>query len=314
VPWDARTRRRLKLRELDILMTVVQMGGMRKAADHLHMSQPAISKAIADLEHTLGVTLLDRSPQGIEPTEYGRALMKRGIAVFDELREGVQDIDFLADPTAGGVRIGCSPLLAASFVSTVIDRLSRRYPRIVFHLVTAYTEVLHRELSERHVDLLIARRFGPIADERLGYEFLFEDSVVVVAGAQSPWARRRKIELAELANETWVLQPPDTAMGSVAMQAFRASGLDYPRTTVFTHAAEVRFSLLTTGRFLTIYPVSSLRFPIRRPEIKIVPVELPMARMPIGIIVLKNRAISPVARLVIECAREVAKPLTKAAR
>ena len=105
--------------------------------------------------------LLDRHRQGVEPTEYGRALLDCGVAVFDDLRQGVKNIEFLADPTAGEVRIGSTSLLAASFVSAVVDRLSRRYPRIVFHLVTAEAETLHRELSERNVDLLIARRFGP---------------------------------------------------------------------------------------------------------------------------------------------------------
>ena len=81
--------------------------------------------------------LLDRHRQGVEPTEYGRALLDCGVAVFDDLRQGVKNIEFLADPTAGEVRIGSKPFVAASFVSAVVDRLSRRYPRIVFHLVAA---------------------------------------------------------------------------------------------------------------------------------------------------------------------------------
>ena len=123
--------------------------------------------------------------------------------------------------------------------------------------------------------------------------------------------RRRRIELAELVNESWVLPPPESVIGSVAMEAFRASGLDYPRVTVVTVPPEVRMSLLATGRFLTIFPTSALRFPTRRPELKVLPVELPMARVPIGIVTLKNRTLSPVARLFIEHAREVAKPLAK---
>ena len=123
--------------------------------------------------------------------------------------------------------------------------------------------------------------------------------------------RRRRIELAELVNEPWVLPPPESVIGSVAMEAFRASGLDYPRATVVTDSPEVRISLLATGRFLTIFPASVLRFPTKRPEIKVLPVELPMARVPIGIVTLKNRTLSPVAQLFIEHAREVAKPLAK---
>ena len=108
--WDHRVGRRLKLRELNILLAVVQAGSMAKAGKRLAISQPAVSKAIADMEHTLGVPLFDRSPQGVEPTQYGRALLKRGVAVFDELQQAVQDIEFLSDPDAGELRIGSTPL------------------------------------------------------------------------------------------------------------------------------------------------------------------------------------------------------------
>jgi len=302
---------RMKLHDLHVLMAVVQAGSMSKAAALLNTTQPAISRSIAELERTIGVRLLERNPQGVEPTEYGRALLDGGVAVFDDLRQAVKNIEFLADPTAGEVRIGCTPILAASFVSAVVDRISRRHPRIVFHLVTAYLEPLRRELSERNVDLLIVRRFGPTADERLDFEFLFDDAYVVAAGAQNQWVWRRRIELAELASESWTLPPPKSVIGSIAIEAFRARGLDYPRTTVVTDSPEVRVSLLATGRFVTIFPASVLRFPTVRSEIKVLPVKLQMDRVQNVIVTLKNRARSPVAQRFIDCAREVAKPLAR---
>src|ERR1700681_3866716 len=135
--WSERIGRRIKLRDLHILLAVVQCKSMAKAAQHLAISKPVVSKVIADLERVLGVRLLERDRHGAEPTIYGAALLKRGTTVFDELREGVKDIEFLTDPAAGEVRIGSNPFLAASFVSAVIDRMSRRYPRIVYHLVVA---------------------------------------------------------------------------------------------------------------------------------------------------------------------------------
>ena len=302
-----RIERRMKLRDLHILMIVVQAGSMGKAAERLNSTQPAISRSIAELEHALGVRLLDRHRQGIEPTEYGRALLDCGVAVFDDLRQGVKKIEFLSDPSTGEVRIGSTTFLAASFVSAVVDRLSRCYPQIVFRLATASTEALHRELNERNVDLLIVRRFDPIADEGLDFEFLFDDSFVVAVGAQNAWARRRRIELADLVNEPWVLPPPENAMGLVSRDTFRKSGLNFPRATVVAGPPEIRMSLLATGRFLTIFPASVLKFPTTRAEIKILPVQLPIARVPNGIVTLKNRTLSPVARLFIEHARELAK-------
>jgi DNA-binding transcriptional LysR family regulator len=306
-----RIGRRIKLQDLHILMAVVQAGSMGKAAQRLNTVQPAISRAIADLERILGVRLLDRHRLGVEPTEYGRALLDCGAAVFDDLRQGVKRIEFLTDPGAGDVRIGCNPFLAASFVCAVVERLSRRYPRILFQLVTGQGQMLHHELSERNVDFLIARRFGLIADDRLDFEFLFDDSYVVVAGAKSPWTRRRRIELAELVGEPWTLPPPDSVIGAVASDAFRAKALDYPRVTVTATPPEVRTSLLSTGRFLSIFPASALTFPTRRQELKVLPVELPTAHVPNEIVTLKNRTLSPAARLFIEYCREVARSLAK---
>jgi DNA-binding transcriptional LysR family regulator len=302
---------RMKLQDLHVFMTVVQAGSMGKAAQILNTTQPNISRSVAELEHSLGVRLLDRHRQGIEPTEYGRALLDCGVAAFDDLRQGVKNIAYLADPAAGELRIGTTAFLAASFVSALIDRLSRRHPRIIFQLVTGYTETLHRELAERNVDLLIIRGSGPIADPRYNFEFLFDDSYVVAAGAQNQWARRRRIEIAELVNELWVLPPPDSVIGSIVMDAFRASGLDYPRVSVVTDCPHMRISLLATGRFVTIFPAAAFRFLTKGSELKILPVELPTARRPNGIVTLKNRALSPVAKLFIDCAREVAEPLAK---
>jgi len=309
-----RIARRMKLHDLHILMAVVQAGSMNKAAVILNMTQPAVSRSIAELERTVGVSLLDRNARGVEPTAYGRALLNGGIAVFDDLRQALKDIEFLADPTAGEVRIGCSSILATSFVSSVIERLSRRYPKLVFHLVIGRIEVLHRELSERSVDIVVAQRLGPITDERLDFEFVFDASFVVAAGAQNPWVRRRRIGLAELVNELWTLPPRTSALGSLAMEAFRASGLEYPRTTVFVIPTEVRISMLMTGHYLTILAGFALRFPARRPEIKVLPVELPLDRVQVGIVTLKNRTLSPVARLFIDAAHEVAKLSAKGKR
>src|SRR5258708_31770951 len=111
--------RRLKLRELRILLAVVKGGSMAKAATDLAISQPNVSKAIADLEHTFGVRLLDRSARGVEPTTYGLAVIKRATAMFDELRQSVQEVEFLANPTSGELRLGCSDFAAGGFGGAV---------------------------------------------------------------------------------------------------------------------------------------------------------------------------------------------------
>jgi DNA-binding transcriptional LysR family regulator len=133
--WDTRIGRRIRLRDLHVLLTVVQRGSMAKAAQHLSITQPAVSKSIADLEHVLGVRLLDRSPQGIEPTSYCNALVRRSLNVFDELRQGVGEIEFMADPRVGEVRVGCPETLAATLLPAVIERLSNQHAGIKLHVI-----------------------------------------------------------------------------------------------------------------------------------------------------------------------------------
>src|SRR5262249_22981453 len=135
--WADRIGSRLKLRDLHILMAVVEWRSMAKAARHLAVSQPVVSRAIAVLERGLGGRLFDRIPRGVEPTIYGRTVLNRGLAVFDELRGSVKDIGFLLNPMAGELRIGSDGAIAGGLLGAVIDRLSLERPRIAFHVTIA---------------------------------------------------------------------------------------------------------------------------------------------------------------------------------
>src|ERR1700704_5765728 len=158
--WHERIGRRLKLRDLHILLAVIQHGSMVKAAAALAIFQPAVSKAIADMEHTVGLRLLDRSRQGIEATSYGKALVKHGTAIFDELKQAAQELDFLADPTVGELRIGSQESMAAGLLPAIIDGFSRQYPRVVLTVTQAVFAGAHyRELRDRSIDLLLGRMF-----------------------------------------------------------------------------------------------------------------------------------------------------------
>jgi DNA-binding transcriptional LysR family regulator len=303
---------RLKLQDLQVLMAVAEAGSMRKAAALLNTTQPSVSRAIADLEATVGLPLLDRHPHGVEPTVYGRALLDGGVAMFDDLRQAVNNIEFLANPETGDVRIACGYHLAASFVCSVVENVSLRYPRIAFRITSLEsTQLMHCELMERNVDLLIARKLQSETQELLDFDFLFDDHYHVVAGAAHPIARRRRVELADLVKERWVLPPPEVPPGNFANEAFRASGIDPPPVAVIATQPDVRMRLVATGRFLTIIPTSVIAMSSMRRDIKIVPVAPALSHVQIGVVTLKNRMLSPVTKLFIQHVRELAKPLAR---
>jgi len=304
--WERRIGGRLKLRDLHILATVAQWGTMAKAAAHLSMSQPAVSEAIANLEAALRVRLLDRSPRGVEPTIYAAALLKRERVVFDELQQGIKEIEFLLNPTAGEVRLGTTEVLAAGLVPEVIDRLSRRHPQTFIRVVLANPATLEfRELRERKVDLLLARMPEAVADDDIDFEVFLDDPHHVVAGSKSPWARRNTLSLAELIDEPWVFPEGQVVRGIIA-EAFRAHGLAMPRERVTSGTLHMQHHLLATGRFLTVTASSVLRYNAKEWSLKALPVDLRVKPRPHAIVTLKNRTVSPVVKLFIDELKTVA--------
>jgi DNA-binding transcriptional LysR family regulator len=304
--WSDRIGRRLKLRDLHILLAVMQSGSMGRASAQLGISQPVVSKAIADLENAVGTKLLDRSHQGVQPTIYGDALLRCGLAVFDDLRRGVKEVEFLSDPASGDLRIGCTEPLASGFVAVVLDRLSRKSPRAEFQVVPGDTVSLqHRELRQHSIELAIVPTTGLVLERDMDLEIIFDDRHVIMADAKSNWARRRSIKLAELLDEPWILPPPNSTSGEYIAEAFRRAGCEPPRAHVASFSVPLHQHMLATGRFITSLPRSLLHFAKHLP-LKQLPVEMPQLARPVGIMTFKNRTLSPLAQLFLEHARTAA--------
>lgn len=312
MPHPQQTSRRLKLRQLEVLVAVAESGNMAKAAEQLAITQPVISKTIADLENTVGMRLFDRNRRGVALTLYGRALFDRSVAVFNDLRAGVAELESLSDPTAGELRIGSSEAVAAGMLGVIINRLSQQHPRLNFEVTLGggLIDLQYNELRTRHLDLVVGRLPSKIPDDT-AVEILYGDPAFIVAGAQNEWSRRRKIDLADLIDEPWCLPALESYPWSLIADAFRARRLEPPRRTVTTRSVQLLTGLVETGRFLTILPRTILYFRAAKIPLKILPVDAGIRPYPVGIAVLKNRTLSPAAQLFIACAREVARPLAK---
>jgi DNA-binding transcriptional LysR family regulator len=308
----ANIRHRLKLQHFNVLLTVAEMGSMAKAAKHLAVSQPVVPRTIADLENALGVRLFDRSVHGVKPTMYGASLIKCGTAVFDELQQGIRNIEFLADPAVGELTIGCPDVIASGILLPIIEQFNRRYPRVVIHIHNVPGPVIKDPgLRDRKYDLVLARLPARVPDDDvvndLKLDVLLDDPFVVAAGLHTRWARRRKIDLGELVDEPWILQERNTINYAFLAEAFESRGLVMPKASLVTISEPLRTNLLARGSFLTVLSVSWLRLHAKRHSIKMLPVDLPVRPWPIAIVTLKNRTLSPIVVRFIECAREVVK-------
>jgi DNA-binding transcriptional LysR family regulator len=310
IQWEQQIGRRLRLRDLFVFFTVVEYGSMAKAGAKLGVSTPSISEVIAGLEHALGVRLLDRSPRGIVMTAYGEALLARGRAAFDELRQGIRDIEFIADPEAGELRIGCPESLAAGFLGAVLDRFLEDHPRVRFHVVPVRQPTVEfPELEERRIDLVFARLAEEPVHGRLtedvNAEVLFHDRYALVVGETSRWARRRHVELADLVDEPWIMTPLDALGDAFLANAFTVRGLQPPSLVVTTFSIHLRNNLVGGGKYVTALPDSVLRMYRKRHSLKELSIELSI-RPPVAVVTLRNRMLGPTAQLFIQCAREVA--------
>jgi len=298
--WDDRVGRRLRLKDLHTLQTVAEIGSMAKASQRLALSQPAISKAIADMEHVLGVSLLDRSARGVALTEQGRVLVARTRVIFDEVKHGIAEIAQLSDPTQGEVRIGTIEPYAG-VLSEIISRMTRRYPRITYHVTVGDTDMLVRRLRERSIDLMLTRWNALTQADDLAAEILCPSMLMIVADKSHPMAKRKQLSLPDLMQERWALSPPDTFLGRVVADLFVRRKLPLPRNTVTTTSTFMRLNLMANDRFLSVLPTTLLRQRSNRAWLRALEIDLGDSSGQIAVITIKDRRCSGAVKLFREC-------------
>jgi DNA-binding transcriptional LysR family regulator len=304
--WSDRIGRRIKLRDLHVLMAIADTGSMAKAAARLRISHPAVSKTISDIEATLGVRLLDRGSQGAELTAYGEVLLRCGINIFDEMQQGLRSLEYLSDPNSGEVKLGCTDIILHSLVPAIVRRFSREHPGVQLDVkLTNPGEHQFQELRERKIDLLMTRATGRQDD--FNSERLFDEPFVFVVGAQSEFARRRRSGLKDIINGNWVLPPYDSAPGALVAEVFRAHGFSPPKPSVKTIAIQLTVSLIASGDFVGIFPASVATLSARRAALRALPLKSAGPRISAEIVFLRNRTLSPAVESFINCVREVTK-------
>jgi len=306
--WSDRIGRQLKLRDLHILMTVADTGSMAKAAARLRISHPAVSKAISEIEDTLGVRLFDRNSQGVELTAHGEVLLRCGINVFDEMQQGLRSLEYLSDPKTGEVRLGCTDIILHSLVPPIVRKFSGKYPSVQLDVkLTNPGEHQIQELRERKIDLLITRATGQQDD--FHSEVLFDEPFVFVVGSHSELARKRRVTLTDIIKGNWVLPPYDSAPGALVSEVFRANGFVPPKPLVKTIAIQLTVSLIASGEFVGILPTSVATLGVHQAALKVLPLKSPGPRISAEIVFLRNRTLSPAVQSFLNCTREVAKSL-----
>ncbi len=313
VDWDKQLGRRLKLQALHAFCAVVERGSISQAARYFGCSQPAISALIAELEGAVGVRLLDRSARGVEPNIYGQALLKRWAVALDELKQGINDIDVLNGAAAGELRIACTEGVGSAILRPIIEAFSTSHPSVCLRVDHAETILAGlARLRDRSVDICLGRwRKLPIAEGDFEVEVLFDDATVVAASKRGRWAHRSKVDLAELADRSWILTPPESWNYSIIAESFRRVGLAMPKPFLMTYSVPLRANLVVNSERITVFPASVLRFNWDNLGLMALPVDLPSQAWPIAIVTLKHRVLTPAAQLFCSQLRAFATRVTE---
>ena len=308
VDWDKHIGKRLTLRDLHVFFTVVETGSLAKAGAQLNVSQPAVSQIISGLEQALGLKLFDRSPQGVIPTRYSEALLARGRAAFDELKQGMRELEYLSDPTTGQVKFGC-PEGLAPILPPIVDTFAERHPKILLDIHEEEWVTFAGKLRNRKLDFVLQRLHGyprsnDFAFEDLDVETLFEDELVIAVGKASRFGRRRKVDLADLLEDPWILANPPSWNYAVLEEACRSRSLRLPNIVLSTFSTHIRASMVSMGSYVTTFPRSNARAYAKRFELKILQVELPQPPWPTAILTLKGRTMAPAVHLFLDHVRK----------
>lgn len=313
--WTDRIGSRIKLRDLRILMAIADAGSMAKAAAKLRISHPAISKTISDMEGTLGVRLLDRGSKGAELTDYGEVLLRCGINIFDEMRQGLRSLEHLSDPNSGEVSVGCTEIVIHSLAPSIVGRFLQKYPGVQLDVkLTNPGEYQIQELRDRKIDLLITRATGQRLEDDFHSEVLFDEPFVFVVGAQSEFARKRRVTLKDIITSNWVLPSYDSAPGALIAAIFRANNIERPKPAVKTVSIQLTKSLIASGEFVGILPTSVAALDAHQAALKVLRFGSSGTRISAEIVFLKNCTLSSAVELFIKCAREIAREIVRAPR
>lgn len=293
---DSQLPRHLKMRSLRVLLAVAEQGSFRKAAQLLHITQPAITSTIADLERTLGVPLFERTPHGTVLTAYGHSLTRHAAAIFDELRLAAEDLAVISTGWSGSLRVGTVPMPATSILPVALTELLKDQPDVFVTVLEASESVLAAALKARELDLFISRLPSHAMDDELRYKVLYEDTLCIIASRSHPFARRKRIQYSELSDERWTLPAEGTFFREHIQRTLEAGGLDMPYHSIQTMSIPVMYGLVAEAQFLAFAASSQFRFTPMKSLLTALRIDLPEITAPIGIVTLKRRRVNKVAR------------------
>jgi DNA-binding transcriptional LysR family regulator len=297
-------RKRLRLRHLQLMVALSETESLRRAADELAMTQPAATKALKELEDTIGVSLFVRHARGMEPTIFGEVVMRYARVVFEDLDELRDELAAIEAGDIGKVRIGAVMAPAPELLTHAIVALKAAHPRLQISVQIDTSDVLVQALQQDQLDIMLGRIPDGFPALDLSFETLGEEALSIVTRPDHPVARATiRPRLAELATYPWIVQPHPSPMRQIIDQTFRESRVAPPVSTVETSSILTTLSLLLDSDMLAVLPTSVAHYYVELGTMAALSTPLRGRLAPYGLILRKNRRIRPATQLVIDAIR-----------
>jgi DNA-binding transcriptional LysR family regulator len=299
----------LKARHLRLLVALDDFGNLRQVADISHVTVPAVSKALAELEKGLGLELFTRTGQGLRPTAYGTCLIRLARKMLTDIHKTRDELKALSSGSEGKIHIGVFPASTSVLLPQALMLLKQRSPGTNV-LVTEGTAIsLLPELWQGKLDMVVGRL--PSRNAMNGFEekALLEEPVLLMTGRHHPLAKKKKLQWSDLKSYPWVLPPMDSFLRDPLERALFEHGVPLSNNYIETLSTHLARAYLHITDAIAVMAGAAAHDATDR--LAVLPLTLPKLVRPAGVLWSKNRSLSPGAKLMISCLDEAATILKK---
>ncbi len=295
---------RLRLRQLRLVLALQEFGSLRRAAEHIGMTQPAATKMLHEAETLLGVELFERLPRGMRATPFGETVIYYARMVFAELSGMREELVSLESGNLGRVTVGAIPALASGLLTRTIATLKQSHPRLSMSIQVDTSDVLVQALLQEQLDVVLGRIPAGARAEELLFDSLGEEALCVIAGARTPLAQATQLDWAKLQDQTWVLQQHPSPMRSIVNQVFHNARVDIPSSIVETTSIMTLLSLVQQTDMIGVTPVSVVEDYPGRHLLAVLPIQFEARLPPFGLITRRQRIQSSAMQAFMDAVRQ----------
>lgn len=305
---DIYVRTSFKPRHLQLLVALDEIRHLGKVAASINVSQPAVSKALGELERGLGLKLFERTARGVYPTAYGECLIRHARVMLSELAQTRDELRGLSSGSSGSIRVGVLATAALELLPHALAVMKSRQPGISILVREGLVETLLPELWLGNIDLIVGRLPDGRSSQALGEKILMEEGVSVVAGKHHPLARRKRLRWSDLRPFPWVLPPVNTLLREPLERVFEIHGIAIPANRIETLSVHVIRAYLHYTNAVAALAADVSRYYESLGLLAVLPLELPKLVRPVGVVWNRHRPLAPGAQTLIQCLEEVARP------